>query len=276
MKTPILYLSIWALLWLLLLTTCTSSPIEFNRKKDSVSTESTPIQANVVNTPEGTLSTPITEPGITVQAIQKYAQSTVQTQTNLDIEVSVANFRVEGNEVLVDACYQLPDDLDWTVDKATIVTTNSVTLPLSAGSGLEFTQTLDDSRKRITTFGETSITSEETDESAEVPNHRCDTLYFGPIVKNADLSSFKLTIHSLIAIPREGQECQTFLNQVQPALDAKNTGVQIDCTQDEGGARIYVVQKPDSMSQEEAEAVVSANTMPNTVQGEWLFEGGVD
>ena len=248
-----------------------------NRSADAQTAEYTevPDQGEKSVATSITISTPVPDPGITVQAIQKYAQTEVQTQTNLGIEVSVANYRVQGNEVLVDACYQLPDDLDWTVDKATIVTANSLTLPLSAGSGLEFTKMLDDSRKRITTFGETSITSEDYHESAEVPNYRCDTLYFGPIVENADLSLFILTIHSLIAIPREGQECQMFVHQVQPALDAKNTGIQIGCAQEEGGARIYVVERPDSMSQEEAEAVVSANTMPNTLQGEWVFEGEI-
>ncbi len=222
---------------------------------------------NMIDTPVGS--------GITVQAINKYAQTNVATRSAAGIEVSVANFRIASNEILVDACYQLPDELDWTIDRATIITNDSSIINFSGGTGIEFTRTLSGSTRQLTTFEDNKILVTEFTADPNLPNYRCDTLSFGPIGDKSKISHLVLTIHSLIDIPGEGSQCQTFMNRMQPVLVANNGEFQINCAQEIGGAKVSIVQKPDSMSLEEAEGLVAEYLKPEIYEGEWSFEGEI-
>jgi hypothetical protein len=220
------------------------------------------------------IETPVI-PGITVQAINKYAQTNATTRSAAGIEVSVANFRFASNEILVDACYQLPDESDWTIDKATIITNDFSILNLSGGTGIEFTRTLSGSTRQLTTFEDNKILVTEFTADPNLPNYRCDTLSFGPIGDRSNISHLILTIHSLIAIPGEGSECQALMNRIQPVLEAHNGEFQINCAQEIGGTKISIVLKPDSMSLEEAEGLIAEYLKPEIYEGEWKFEGEI-
>lgn len=245
------------------------------RSADTITPPAIQPAATSIPPTQDTTPVPTIALGITEQAIQKYARSAVQSQSELGIEISIANFRRNGNEIFVDVCYEMPDNSDWTVDKATLAAGNSVVLPLSGGAGLEFTRSLDDTKKQRTTFDKGSVLVDEYTVFAGTPDYRCDSLSFGPVETGANLSSMKLVIHSLIAIPREGQECQLFLNKVQSALDIQKSGIQIGCSQATGGAKVTIASKPEGMSQAEAETIVAQHTSPAKIQGEWKFDGEI-
>lgn len=210
---------------------------------------------------------------ITSKALQKYAYSSIQTVSVQDIAISVTNLQKVGNEIFVDVCYQFPDNSDWTINQATITTNDQQVLSLSGGFGLEFTQTLNDNQKQITTFNGNSIEVKDFVDTNDEPNYRCDKLDFLTNDSNdVDLSKVILNIESLIAIPREGQECKAYMDKVQVILDAKDSGIKINCTQVEGGPKIEISSKPDSLSIERAEQEVLAIELADIFSGPWEFE----
>jgi hypothetical protein len=223
-----------------------------------------------------TTATAIQPRKITFQAIQKYAKSSIQTVTAQGIEISATNFIKEGNEVYVDVCYQLPDNSDWTINQATLITRDSQELVLSGGSGLEFTQTLEGSQRKITQFIDNKVIVKEYSASQDVPDYRCDRLDF--ILSDSekvDLSSIKLTIDSLIAIPREGEECQVYNDKIQTALDAEGSGIKFQCIQSDGGPQIQIINKPSYMSLADAQNEISKYSITDVYRGPWDFESSV-
>jgi hypothetical protein len=93
------------------------------------------------------------------------------------------------------------------------------------------------------------------------------------------LSNATIAVHSLAAAPREGEECSAaFLGKVQQALDARNTGIKVQCYRNEfgsgGSSGVKVASKPASMSMEEAEAMLSSQEMfldLYGIRGPWVF-----
>lgn len=223
-----------------------------------------------------TTATAIQPRKIIYQAIQKYAKSSIRTVTAQGIEISATNFIKEGNEVYVDVCYQLPDNSDWTINQATLITRDSQELVLSGGSGLEFTQTLEGSKRKITQFIDNKVIVKEYSAKPDVPDYRCDKLDFILLdPENVDLSSVKLTIDSLIAIPREGEECQVYSDKIQTALDAEGSGIKFQCILSDGGPQIQIINKPASMSLADAQNEISKYSITDVYRGPWDFESSV-
>lgn len=213
-----------------------------------------------------------TKPYISAMALQKYAHSEIQTQVRQGIELSVANFRIE-DELLVDACFPLPDKSDWRIWRA-VARVEEETLLLSTIRPLEYGQTLANGKKRITTFPPGSYIQFEEVEADEVSDYVCETLGFRKPSTDVDLSNVTLVIESIGALPREGEVCSIYFNKVQAILESRKSGIKLDCAQDEWGERIRIIEKPVTMSQEEAEQIVSSDEF-FTITGPWIFKGGV-
>lgn len=109
------------------------------------------------------------------------------------------------------------------------------------------------------------------------PDYLCETLaFFSPTseinLREIDLTQVSLVIQSIGALPREGQECAFYLETVQSRLDAKGTGIKLDCVSQDRGAQVVIAQKPANMSQSEAETLVSKESVDAfIVQGPWIF-----
>ncbi len=235
------------------------------------------VQAVELSTGKITTPTPLPTaiPGVSALAIQKYAQSgKIMTQQKFGIDISAANFRYENEEIKVDVCFQLPSAADWRVWDATLQTKRG-NLLLSTIAPRELTETLPDGKRRVTTYGN-GVAWNDVPHDGQ-PDYLCETLaFFSPAseinLREIDLTQVSLVIQSIGALPREGQECAFYLETVQSRLDTKGIGIKLDCVSQEGGAQVVIAQKPANMSQTDAEALVSKESVESfIVQGPWIF-----
>lgn len=194
-------------------------------------------------------------------------------QTVNGIEVTATNFRREGNQVKADICFVVQDTSDWSIWKASLTyVTNGKSTEVSdfGGIPIELREFPVSGQQRVIKFGaggEKNVHSEPA--VAGQMGRRCDTLYFEVPVE-VDLSSLKLTIHSIGAYPREGEACDSYLKKVQKALDARQVGIKLKCIEESWGSSIKVINKPVSMSQDEAEMIAFSDEF-FTIKGPWVF-----
>lgn len=223
------------------------------------------------------ISTPLSTSisGVSALAIQKYTQGKVLTQKKFGFDISVTNFRYESEEIKVDLCFQVPNNADWRVWDATLQTENT-NLLLSTIAPREMTQTLPDRKRLITTYLSDIIWQEIPHDGQ--PDYLCETLGFitfehGVNLAQVDLTQVKLIIHSLGALPREGEECSVYLDRVQSQLDARGAGIKVDCVTQDAGSQVVITQKPAEMSQSDAEEMVARmNIDSSLVKGPWIFD----
>ncbi len=176
------------------------------------------------------------------------------------ITVQASNFRFEGDRFLADVCFDLPDEDDWTIRNASLRYGDTEIVGLRDGFG----------------FSQIGIILPGT-EGAK--GQRCDTIHFtlpepykgGPVT---------LIIHAIAAMPREGEVCNpSFLARAQEVLDAQSTGIRVGCVQDplaSGGVveGLTVLEKPEGMSLEEAQALIGSQDFFIDVRGfrgNWAF-----
>ena len=200
------------------------------------------------------------------------------TQTVSGIEFTATNFRREGSRFKADVCFVLQDDSDTIIWKASLKYTQAekeIELSDNYGFiGIELRSFPANGQQRVVTFGADGQKTVNWEPAiAGQMGRRCDTLYF-EVPAEADLSNVSLIIHSIAARPREGQECDFYLNKVQKALDARGAGIKIQCAEKPDGSGVSVVSKPASMSQEDAEAIVSSDEF-FTIKGPWTFASSV-
>lgn len=273
MKTKFIVSAISASL-ILLLASCMSD-YDGRNAVPIISSESSYIQLPTA-TPY-----PTSTPGVSERAIQKYARSEVLTSSAHGIEISATNFRVDENMIKMDVCYQYPDNKDWTVYNSVLQIQNN-SIPLLGSMGIELTETLNPSQKKLTVFPTPNSGTYkpfwQNIASDGSPDYRCDTLSFLLSLNLSFPSHFKLVIKELYAIPNEGEGCYEYREAVQHILDVKDSGIKIDCEKSDykfsAGSRSIVVKKPDSMEQEEAKREVwHAYQEYHTFIGPWVFEG---
>lgn len=212
------------------------------------------------------------------QAIRQFAQTEVTTQQVNGVDVSVANFRLENERVRVDACYSLPDDKDWVVNAASLRADEQNFL-FAASYLLEVATTGQDGKKQVIAATRQGLERKAIPSDA-ISDYRCDTLEFFPYpppTREIDFSRLTLVINSLQARPREGQDCEFYLNVVQEALNRDHTGIKLGCDQGEWGLfDLQVIQKPTDMTQEESRAIISQYAQKVwTIEGPWVFTGSI-
>lgn len=213
------------------------------------------------------------KPGVSVLAIQKFARSEILTTSANGLEMSAANFRVEDNVLKVDVCYQKPNNENWLVFD-TAIQVGETKVSVNGASGLEETSSMEDGRRQIYTFANRADELPGQIQYVEydgLPDYRCDTLDFR-IGSSLDLSHFELVIKTLMLDRHDGEECTKYRDTVQGILDAKGLGIRMDCVMQEYGSFQTIAEKPDSMSQEEAEQLVSdAFREAFMINGPWVF-----
>lgn len=230
------------------------------------------------NLPTPTLY-PTSLPGISVRALQKYALSEILTVSAGGIEMSAANFRLENNEFKVDLCFQSPNKYDWIHDAFIQIGDEKIT-PYG-GTTFERTETLGNGQKRITTYlGDPPQLEWNIVSSDGLPDYRCDTLAFRldatPITARVTLQVIKI-----MTTPNEGEGCAEYRDMVQSILNDRSAGIKVDCSQNnfEFGARtrFLIIEKPSTMSQDEAEQIISDILQEFfTINGPWIFVGTIE
>ena len=208
-------------------------------------------------------------------ALQKYANAGIETKTINEVEMSVSNFRIEDNFLKVNICFAAPDNRQWTIGEGFAQVGDNKLLLLES-QNLETSRTLDNGTGQVTVISDKNINVEKTNSS--VPNYRCDTLSFVVNDKQMGYSGMvSLTVKYINALPNEGQLCAP-METAQSILDKKNLGVKITCTQTDSnglsGAEIKILEKPQNMSEEQAQQYISeARREATTIDGPWVFEG---
>jgi len=171
--------------------------------------------------------------------------------------VRLSNPRTLNDKLLVDVCFNLLDDGDWMIRDAVL------RYELQG----ELKETAYDAGVLIS-IEPTTPSSEGIREYGE----RCDVLEF-PLEPGAVPQNPVLSILSLQAYPREGQDCEIYAEKVQPLLTVRDTGILISCeTAPHASGNISVTARPDGMSLEDAQAVVYQAFLDATsLRGPWEF-----
>ncbi|GAB4505610.1 MAG: hypothetical protein Fur0043_26070 [Anaerolineales bacterium] len=115
-----------------------------------------------------------------------------------------------------------------------------------------------------------------TDPADTLPEYRCETVRFR-LEKEVDLSNFTLEILTIHMSLPEGTGCETFFDNVQSILDAEGTGIRLDCVKQDYGEFMSIAEKPETMSEEEAQRLINnARYKLTTIDGPWIFTGSIE
>lgn len=173
------------------------------------------------------------------------AQLTNSSQTVSGFSVNLQRAWRDGKQVYADVCYTLPDASDWTVWNA------------------RFEYGGED----VSEFGSTMLSKQAA--SQDQPGQRCDELRFY-VPPDADLSSASLIIDSLGAYPSQDEYCSLYMPKIQQALADRGISITLGCSDVNGAMTMQISQKPDTMSQDEADQMVYSDEF-YTVNGPWTY-----
>lgn len=188
-------------------------------------------------------------PSFVVQVLQKHARSEVLTRTVHGVEMSAANFRVEGDDFKVDVCFQPPNGNDW-IYATPVIQFGNETRVIYESTTFDRIATLQNGEKWLTTFlgNPPQIENKKIDPNS-LPDYSCDTLKFH--LQNAMLSRVVLKIPTINGILPEGNGCQN-RDTLQSILNAKGLGIKLDCALEGYRGKITIAEKPENMNDEEA------------------------
>lgn len=167
-------------------------------------------------------------------------------QSSDGLNVSAARAWRDGKDVNVEICFTLVDSSDWSIWSAN----------LQYGEAAVFD------------FASAMLSLQEPREGQL--GLRCDTLSFFNIPPDADLSNAIVTVDAIAAVPRPEDYCAIYAPKIQQTLDARGAGIVLSCTDASGAPMVQIVDKPESMSQQEAENMVFSDEF-YTIHGPWSF-----
>jgi len=174
------------------------------------------------------------------------AQAIAPVQTSSGIVVQVNRAWRDGKEVHAEVCYTLLDTSDWSI----------------WGASLQYTGGL------VVDFGSTLMSLQESVEGQS--GLRCDDLSFFNIPPDADLTTAIITIDAIAAPPRAEEYCTIYMPKIQQTLNERGIAISLACVDSGGVQTMQIVNKPDIMSQEEAEQIVYSDEF-YAVEGPWSF-----
>ncbi len=189
-----------------------------------------------------------TEPTAYIDPSYPTMQSAPDTtlQTSNGIEVHVNRAWRDGKQVSTEVCFTLLDNSDWSIWGAS--------LQYAGGT--------------VTDFSSTMLSLQEAANGQN--GQRCDTLSFFNIPPDADLSTVVINIDSIAATPRPEDYCSIYMPKIQQTLTERGIAITLGCTDVNGVQTMQILSKPDTMSQEEAEAMVYSDEF-YSIKGPWSF-----
>lgn len=196
-----------------------------------------------------------------------------QSQIVEGIEITATNIRRQGNQVLADMCFDIPDGSDWTIWKASLVypegTIDSFGLTLierrdPSVNGEQQVVRLASGTKEV------SVVKVEGD----VPGRRCDTVYFDGTEKVTG-PGVTIQIMAVAAQPREGETCSAAnLAKVQRAVESRSPGIVVACESGDGYEGVTLAGWPSALSRAQAEEILYGEDLFLDVygrRGPWVF-----
>ena len=174
------------------------------------------------------------------------ADSISPNQVISGIDVRVERAWQEGKQVYADVCYTLPDASDWTIWNASLKYADVV----------------------LREYGATLLSSQEPTGDGQT-GLRCDTLEFY-VPPDANLSTVTVSIEAIASFPRQEDYCTIYMPKIQQAFNERGVAITLACNDVDGVATMQIVNKPETMSQEEAEQLVYSDEF-FTITGPWEF-----
>jgi hypothetical protein len=203
-----------------------------------------------------------------------------------NIDVTANNFTIDGKQASADVCFDLPDNADWTIWQASLKygTDKIAEIDQFSSYPIEVREPPVNGKQRIFTFGsgQPTISIIDVDKNKVIKGKRCDSIIFAIADSESikGISKYTITIESIAAFPREGEVCtKTNIDRFQKALDYKKSGIIIKCESEDntsgGRSGIVIDSKPDTLSIEEAEAILNSNDLfldVYGIRGPWIFD----
>lgn len=178
--------------------------------------------------------------------------SQVKSQTVNGIEFTISNYSRVAYHFYVDVCYDLPGPGILDINEATLLYG-----PLRTSS-FEFREI----SLQVAADGQTG--------------RRCANLDFNQITTSETSKTFTLIIGSLsLVLPPEGEECKEYLARSEAALAKQGITIQCDQGTELGLFNLGIVNKPDAMSQEQADELYYKAVF-GIIEGPWTFNGMVE
>lgn len=172
------------------------------------------------------------------------ANIVMQDQTASGIDIRMDRVWQDGKNINANICFTLPDESDWSIWAASLN---------YAGTVLDI-------------YG-TTLASLQAAANGQA-GQRCDTLTF-VVPPDADLSNASIVVDAIGAYPREDEYCTVYLPKIQQAL--ADRGITLDCADVNGVMTMQITNKPQEMTQEEAEQLVYSDEF-YTIKGPWTFQ----
>ena len=160
------------------------------------------------------------------------------------IEIEIVGKQVANNFLLVDICFQLPNDNDWLLSASpedVVLTVGNNAIPHSGWSQVD------------------------AKTNANGSKIRCDQVKF-QLSGREDLSNFIITVNHLVTSIPEVPDC----DKAQAKLDKKNTGIKIKCSKTESSFSYEITQKHENMSDYAVRQSVDS-AFRETIDGPWVF-----
>jgi len=174
------------------------------------------------------------------------AESISPGQVISGIDVHVERAWQDGKQVYAEVCFSLPDASDWTIWKAS----------------LRYDDVVSEE------YGTTLLRSQDPTGDGQLGT-RCDLLEFY-VPPDANLSAVTVQIDSIGAFPRREDYCSLYMPKIQQAFNERGVAITLACNDVNGVETMQIVDKPETMSQEEAEQLVYSDEF-FTLSGPWEF-----
>jgi hypothetical protein len=173
---------------------------------------------------------------------QNQLAESVQTVNGIIIEAS--NFRIEGEYLVADICYDLPSQSDWLLPDSMTVEIKGRSIKVFEWGLIEWKYSADG-----------------------LKTHRCDDANF-PIAGIGEFTEVQIVIPRLETSWPDSLDCDAAQNR----LDAANTGIVITCYEDGNVSGPLLDTKPAAMSDEQAYAAIN-DAFIETFSGPWTLRG---
>lgn len=163
---------------------------------------------------------------------------------NIGLEGS--NFRIEGNFLVADICYDLPSQEDWLLSRDTVLILKDRTVVVFEWGLIDWKYSESGERVR-----------------------RCDDVNFW-IQGIDDIVEFQIVVPRLETSWPSQLDCEA----AQKKLDAINSGIQIECVQTDWSYGPEITSKPESLS-EEAVQILVEEAFIEILEGPWVITGSL-
>lgn len=220
----------------------------------------------------------VTEPLVASEPSEEPTDTIAQTVNG--VEIRFEGVQHKGETVTVNVCFDLPDDSDWLIWDTTLEVNGKATRWSTMGP-TELRKPPMDGMQQVWIFnyeGEDQIYYEEADESQS--GYRCEAINFEGFADLSPSTPATLIIEALEAPPSEGEFCtEAYLEEVQAALDARQTGITVKCTEEEYIGGLEILTKPETISLETAEAYLGSPDFYldlHGIRGPWVFTFDLD